>query len=93
MKQMDVDKTARIDLDYNDADLPEPVRQFKPVLYKDGDSFSILLGPDPQEGVYGRGLSVDEAIKNWEQHFNDEIDNPREGNETTRFILDNLNTF
>ena len=93
MEQMDIDKMAKIDLNYNDPDLPAPVRQFKPVLFKEGDSFCMLLGPDPQEGIFGCGNTANDAIQDWEHHFNDEIENPTEGNETTRFILDSLNTF
>lgn len=93
MDQMKVDEKAKIALNYEDPDLPGSVSQFKPILFKEGDSYCVLLGPDPQEGVFGCGDSPEAAMKDWVKHFNDEIDNPTEGNETTRFILDNLNTF
>jgi hypothetical protein len=93
MEQMKIGRKAKIDLNYDDPNLPAAVHQFKPVLFREGESFCMLLGPDPQEGIFGCGDSVDVAISDWDRHFNEEIDNPTEGNETTRFILDNLNTF
>jgi hypothetical protein len=90
---MTIDKNAKIELNYNDPDLPTPVRQFKPVLFKEGNSFCMVLGPYPQEGVFGCGNTANQAIKDWEHHFNNEIENPTEGNEMTRFILDSLNKF
>jgi hypothetical protein len=93
MEQMKVDEKAVIHVNYQDENLSAAVQQFQPVLYKDGNAVCALLGPDPQSGIFGRGVSVETALKDWDSNFNTEIDNPREGNETTRYILDNLNTF
>jgi hypothetical protein len=93
MEQMQIDQAAIIPIDYEHGDLPATVRQFKPVVFQEGNAFCCILGPDPQSGIFGCGDSKEEAIRDWNNHFLDEIDNPTEGNETTRYILDNLNTF
>ena len=93
MEQIKIDEGAKINLNYDDPNLPGAVRQFKPVLFRDGDSYCVLLGPDPQEGVFGCGDSADLAINDWERHFNEVLENPVEGNETVRYIMDSLNTF
>ena len=93
MEQMRVDQGAVTEIDYEHADVPEPVKQFKPVVFREGNVFCCLLGPDPQSGIFGCGESQEDAIRDWNNHFLAEIDNPTEGNETTRYILDNLNTF
>ena len=90
---MEIDQAAVIPIDYEHTDLPATVRQFKPVVFKEGDAFCCILGPDPQSGVFGCGDSKEDAIRDWNNHFLDEINNPTEGNETTRYILANLNTF
>lgn len=37
-------------MDYDDTTLPQPVREFRPVVYLDGSDYCRLLGPDPQDG-------------------------------------------
>jgi hypothetical protein len=93
MEQMQIDEAAKISMDYEHDELPESVKQFKPVLFKEGNAFCVVLGPDPQAGIFGCGDTKEQALQDWNNHFLNEIDNPTEGNETTRYILDNLNTF
>ncbi len=93
MEQMKVPETAIVEINYDDQSLPLYLQQFKPTVFREGNAFCVILGPDPQAGVFGCGDTVQEAIKDWDNHMSDEISNPTEGNETTRYILDNLNTF
>lgn len=93
MEQMLIAKEAIVDINYGDTQLPSFVQQFKPTVFREGNAFCVLLGPDPQAGIFGCGDTLESALKDWDNHLSDEIGNPTAGNETTRYILDNLNTF
>jgi hypothetical protein len=93
MNQMKINPEALISVDFKNQDLPTSVQHFKPTVFKDGDAFCVILGPDPQEGIFGCGNTLEEALRDWDHHLSDEIDDPTENNETTRYVLDNLNTF
>jgi hypothetical protein len=41
----------------------------KPVVFKEGDSFCCLLGPDPQTGIFGCGPTPKQALSDWEEHL------------------------
>ena len=93
MEQMKINPEAIVSVDYENQDLPTSVQQFKPPVFREGNAFCVLLGPDPQSGIFGCGRSVEEALRDWDNHLADEIDNPRENNETTHYVMSHLNTF
>ena len=37
----------------------------KPIVYIDGKYYCVLLGTDPDSGVYGRGRTLNIAFENW----------------------------
>jgi hypothetical protein len=73
MEQMNLDGFNVVELDYENEVYPLPVRDFRPAVYKNGDSFCCLLGPDPQAGIFGCGATVDEAIQEWTRHFRERM--------------------
>lgn len=56
-------------VDFDDLELPPNVRILRPLVYKDGDSFCVVLGPNPQDGVFGCGNTAKEALKDWDVHL------------------------
>jgi len=60
-----------INTDYNAEDLPESVKKYHPVVYKDGDEYCCILGPNPQDGIFGSGSNVQEAVMDWDSHYRD----------------------
>ncbi len=48
MKQLNVPAEMKVDVDYSDKQIPESAKIFTPLVFKDGDSFCVVLGPDPQ---------------------------------------------
>lgn len=52
-----------IKIDYSQYD--EAVQKLKPKVYREGDLFSCLSGPDPETGVYGSGDTPQAAIQSW----------------------------
>ena len=94
MKQMSVDDSLVVHLNYDREDLPQSVKEFRPILFQEGDAFCCLLGPDPRIGVFGCGQTKEEAIKDWDADFRQRIKdrkNPSR-NEVTQYILDTMAT-
>ena len=58
-----------ITYDPNQIGVPSSVKMLKPMLYKDGDAFCLLAGPDPQSGTFGCGPTVESAMEDFEQTF------------------------
>lgn len=61
---MHVDPEAVINVPLSGA-----AKALKPVLFKEGDSFCALLGPDPQAGVFGCGPTPKQALSDWDEHL------------------------
>lgn len=52
-----------IEIDYSQHDVA--AQKMQPTVYKDGDSFSCLSGPDRETGIFGSGDTPAAAIDNW----------------------------
>jgi hypothetical protein len=90
MEQMNVADEQKLPIDYDNPDLPSSVKTFRPLLYQDGDWICVVLGPDPQTGVFGRGTSTEEAISDWDNHLQDLIRYHKEEDEVAQYIADTL---
>ena len=69
MKQLEVPAEMKVEIDMNDKNVPDSAKTFQPVLFKDGNSFCCVLGPDSQEGVFGCGQTPVEALKDWDKNL------------------------
>jgi hypothetical protein len=82
-----------ISINYEDLNLPPSFLAFKPILFKNGELYCCLLGPNPHEGIFGFGRSVDSAISFWELEFKKRlISNPKK-DQTAQFIAYKIRTF
>jgi hypothetical protein len=61
------------------------------VVFKEGDAFCCLLGPDPQAGIFGCGNTAYEAVTDWEQHLHDRLAGGNPDDEITRYVRKALN--
>lgn len=50
-------------------EMARPCVLFKPIIQADGDMWTVLLGPDPQIGVFATGTTPHEAMLNFDQEF------------------------
>jgi len=50
-------------------EMARPCVLFKPVVQADGDMWTVLLGLDPQSGVFATGATPYEAMLNFDQEF------------------------
>jgi hypothetical protein len=71
MEQMAIDPQARIEIDFQAWPLTSATQKLQPVVFQEGDSFCCLLGPDPQQGIFGCSQTPYEAVTDWEQHLHD----------------------
>jgi hypothetical protein len=51
MEQMQIPEDMKVDVDYDTVDLPDSAKILEPVVFKEGDSYYCLPGPDPQTGI------------------------------------------
>lgn len=92
MQQIVIDEDHIVPLNYDSPDLSKSVRQFKPTLYTEGDFFVCVLGPDVEQAIYGRGVTEDEALKNWEKDFKDRLKSKGDNDTVAQYIRDTLAT-
>jgi hypothetical protein len=92
MKQMQVPEEMVVQINYEDSDIPETVRELRPAVYRDGDSFCVLLGPDPQAGIFGCGDTTDQALRDWDQHFTEHMENHPQNDELVEYIEERRKT-
>ena len=76
MTQMQIDQRNVIPLNYNDIIHPKSVRVMKPTLFKVGELFCCLLGPDPKSGIFGTGNTMRAAVWSWNLHFHEQLKDP-----------------
>jgi hypothetical protein len=92
MKQYNVPEEAKIPFDYTDSKLPEIVQLLRPLLYRDGELICSILGPDPKQGVFGSGMTPEEAIIDWQRNLKDRLDHHSADDEVAEYIIDSLKT-
>ena len=67
--KMKVEQSAIIRIDYDADDLPPTAKEYKPILFREGNLICCLLGTDPRSGIFGCGATLTEAIKDWDADF------------------------
>ena len=90
MKQMKVPAEQLVELDYEASDCPALVRELQPAIFRDGNGYRCLLGPDVQTAIIGSGDTVDQAIANWELALRERMQDADEGDEVAQYALDML---
>lgn len=56
----------KITVDYTVEGVPESVRNFRPEVYYDGYTYCSMLGIDAEQGVFGYGDTLEEALTDWD---------------------------
>lgn len=67
LNRMEITEEKQNQLEYEK--LSKTVKILRPFVFKRGDQYLCLLGPDQQSGIAGYGESVLEAIHDWEVHL------------------------
>lgn len=88
MQQMAVDESAIVRIDYSSPDLPFSVREFRPTVYKDREGYNCLLGPDTETGIFGTGVSIRQAVNDWDRSFSERLQHQDPDDEVVQYIRD-----
>ncbi|HJS53317.1 MAG TPA: hypothetical protein VJ765_02200 [Chitinophagaceae bacterium] len=91
MKQFTVPEEMKIEIDYAEEALPNSVKLFQPLLYRDGNSYCCVLGPDPATGVFGSGDTPIAALKDWDTNLKG-YETKGEDDEVAEYIKETLKT-
>lgn len=57
-----------------------------PVVFREGDSFCALLGPDPQAGVFGCGSTPKQALSDWDEHLKEYLATANDEDEIVQHV-------
>jgi hypothetical protein len=90
MKQFDVNDAMKIPIDVNDTEIPESAKLLKPLLFLEETheprAYCVVLGPDPQAGIFGCGDTPTEALWDWDNHLKEFIENHEAGDEVAEYV-------
>jgi len=92
MEQMNVEEEKKIKIDFEAVNLPKSVKVFRPLLFHEGSEYFCVLGPSPQEGVFGSGETEEEALVNWDNNLKKCKESNNTNDEVTQYVIDTLNT-
>ena len=87
---MNVDDSMKVNVDFTAAELPSSAKRLQPLVWKEGDSFCCVLGPDPVEGVFGCGDTPELALSDWDGHLAQHLATSTDDNEVTQYVKDVL---
>jgi hypothetical protein len=90
MEQMNVPEPMKVNVDYTHTDLPPSVRTFRPLLFRNGQQYCCILGPDVGKGIFGCGDTPQEAFIDWDRSYQLRAKSQMEGDEMARYIKDTL---
>jgi hypothetical protein len=68
MERMSLEKET-VHIDYTKEGIPESVKNFRPNVFRDGDSYCCILGTDEETGVFSCGDSLEEALQEWDRAY------------------------
>lgn len=90
---MDKDKYQRAEpltINFNEEWVPTKAKKLQPQVYKDGDTFCALFGPDPETGIYGRGDTPEMALLDWEKDLEKRIERLTDGDDAAHHAVKHL---
>jgi hypothetical protein len=86
MKQLEVPEEMKVNVDITDPKIPASVKQLRPVLFREGDAYCCVLGPDPEAGVFGSGKSTNETLQDWDRSLQMLKKSGKDADEVLKYI-------
>ncbi len=87
---MDIPQQMQVSVDFESEGLSRGVKELRPVVWREGTDFCCLLGPDPQEGIFGCGNTAEAAMNDWETHLRERIEIAGASDEVAQYAIDTL---
>ncbi len=75
-----------IPFDYDEVGVPMEVKILKPPIFHDGDHVCVLLGEDPQAGIFGCAKELDEALGDWQHNLRERLQKADANDEFATFL-------
>src|SRR5690606_7178376 len=88
MQQMNIPDDIRVEIDLTSESMPRTIRTLLPAVYKEGDSYCCLLGPDPEQGIFACGNTPESALSAWEEQLRKRIIDADENDEVATYAKD-----
>lgn len=79
-----------IEVDFDQEWVPKNAKKLKPEVYKDGDSYHCLFGPDPEVGIHGCGDTLENALLDWEKDLEKRMVKITEGDDAAHHAVKHL---
>jgi len=73
MEQINIPEALKVEIDFQRPGIPYAAQVLHPLLFKDGDNYCCILGPNLQEGVAGLGKTPEQAIQDWDKNLTQRI--------------------
>jgi hypothetical protein len=68
------------------VELTGPAKLLKPIVFREGEMYCCLLGPNPQTGVMGCGDTADESVRDWDDRLKEHLSNAGEDDEVVEYV-------
>ncbi|KQS30920.1 hypothetical protein ASG33_11175 [Dyadobacter sp. Leaf189] len=92
MEQMKIDQDALVSVDFENEALTRNLKIFRPAVFKDGDTYKCLLGPDLDSGILGVGDTARAAMLDWDVKLNEFLTAHDPNDPLAQYVLDMLAT-
>lgn len=85
---MKIDKSLIVPID--NLKVPASVAALRPTLFKDGNSYCTILGPDPSIGIFGCGNTPEAALADWDKHLKECLEQPANNDPVAKYAKEKL---
>jgi hypothetical protein len=90
MIQANIPDEWKVKMDFEDKHFSRTVRVLNPTVYRAGDTYCCLLGPDQVTGIFGCGNDPIDAVQDWEVNVHQRIGAPKQDDELAQYVIDSL---
>jgi hypothetical protein len=90
MKQKKIEEVKKVEVNFDADNLSREMRELRPVVFREGDAYCCLLGPDPQKGIFGCGCTADEALADWQHNLSERMLSASQEDELAVYVHDVL---
>lgn len=74
MQQFDAPEESKIEIDFDRPGIPYTASLLQPVLFKNGNKYCCIWGPDLEKAIVGFGESPEKAIQDWDHVLAKRVD-------------------
>lgn len=90
MEQLNIPPELQIPINYQAAEVSGMVKNLRPVLFRKGELYCCLLGPDIESGITGQGRNPQKAISDWERKVTDRIEHAPDTDQLALYLRHTL---